>query len=127
MKDGRHLMGLGDMTVDHSQHTTPVRDQGQCGSCWAFAGNTALEGSYNKYNMSTNPQKLDISDQYPVDCGRADQSVFLYGCDGGEGSRMWDWYSKKNADGSVVNGVLTENEYPYISGITGNHQSCDLQ
>jgi C1A family cysteine protease len=47
---------------------SPVRDQGQCGSCWAFAAVAALEGNTKAYynNTSINP---DLSEQDLISCG----------------------------------------------------------
>ncbi len=62
--------GLGDhaaITVDlHAAgKMTAVKDQGQCGSCWAFASNTALEGSLA---VSSGRAPLRLSEQQVVDC-----------------------------------------------------------
>ncbi len=69
--------GVGDhraITIDHHADgkMTPVKDQGQCGSCWAFASNTALEGSLA---ISSGRAPLRLSEQQIVDCtldGRKD-------------------------------------------------------
>ena len=62
--------GLGDhaaVTVDHHRDgkMTPVKDQGQCGSCWAFASNSALEGSLA---ISSGRAPVRLSEQQLVDC-----------------------------------------------------------
>ena len=66
---------LGDhaaVTVDHhaAGKMTPVKNQGQCGSCWAFASNTALEGSLA---ISSGRAPLRLSEQQLVDCTLGDR------------------------------------------------------
>ena len=53
---------------------TPVKDQGSCGSCWAFGTLGAMEAAYKKKYGTT----LDLSEQYLVSC-----NTLGYGCDGG--------------------------------------------
>jgi len=71
-------------TVDHSQATKPVYDQGVCGSCWAFAGNTVLEATDFIINGG---DRKSLSHQHPVSC--APTSFSLFGCYGGDSERMW--------------------------------------
>lgn len=64
------------MSVDWRQkgYVNSVKNQGGCGSCWAFSAVCALEGQYFK----TNGKLLKFSEQNLVDC--------VYprdGCDGG--------------------------------------------
>jgi cathepsin L len=52
--------------ADHNG-VTPVRDQGPCGSCWAFATHGAYEGSY----AILNKMLIDSSEQDTLDCSGA--------------------------------------------------------
>ena len=54
-------------TVDHAADgfMVPVKNQGGCGSCWAFAANTAAEGTLAK---KTSSSPVHLSEQQMVDC-----------------------------------------------------------
>ena len=53
-------------TVDWSQSggVSPVKNQGQCGSCWAFSSTATLES----YFMIKNSSTIDLSEEYVLEC-----------------------------------------------------------
>ncbi len=55
-------------------YVTPVKDQGNCGSCWAFSALAALEGQYFKKTG----QLVSFSEQSLIDC-----DMLNSGCEGG--------------------------------------------
>ncbi|MGD0237508.1 MAG: C1 family peptidase [Syntrophorhabdales bacterium] len=79
---------------------TPVRDQGQCGSCWAFATTANLE-SATLIKNNTPGTNLDLSEQVLVSCGGAGS------CSGG---------SPGLASNYIENtGLPVETCYPYTA------------
>jgi C1A family cysteine protease len=87
---------------------TPVKDQGNCGSCWSFATTGSIEGAYKiKYGSL-----ISQSEQNLVDCDVVDS-----GCNGGWMDRAYGWM-KRNG------GICTEADYPYTSGTTAKAGSC---
>ncbi|CAK4363462.1 unnamed protein product [Aphanomyces euteiches] len=84
-----------------------VKDQGYCGSCWAFSSLGTAEFAH----CLATGEKLDLSEQQVVDC---DNRVSL-GCNGGVPSLALDFER---------NGMCTEDAYPYKSGISGLTGTC---
>jgi len=86
---------------------TPVKDQGQCGSCWAFSATEAIE-SYLFLKTGT----LNVlSPQQITSCDKVDG-----GCNGGWPYRAYDYVK-------TAGGMELERDYPYTSG-SGQTGTC---
>jgi cysteine peptidase B len=88
---------------------TPIKNQGQCGSCWSFSTTGNIEG---QWAIAGHPL-TSLSEQELVSC-----DTTMYGCNGGLPSGAMQWLIQSK-NGSIV----TESSYPYKSG-TGNTGSC---
>ncbi|KAG6523566.1 zingipain-1-like [Zingiber officinale] len=76
---------------------TPIKDQGNCGSCWAFSAVASIES----INQIAKGELISLSEQELVACDKNDS-----GCDGG---LHYQAFSFVVANG----GITTEANYPY--------------
>ncbi|KAF0704853.1 Aste57867_7236 [Aphanomyces stellatus] len=90
-----------------SKCNPPMKNQGGCGSCWAFASVGTVEFAH----CLATDELLDLSEQQLVSCEKKS-----YGCGGGYPRYAIDW---------MQNGVCTEADYPYTSGKSGNTGTCN--
>lgn len=92
--------------------TTPARDQGNCGSCWAFAAMSTLEGVIN---VQEGVPSLDpnLSEQYILSCLPSSGS-----CSGGSPYRTFQYIMETGAQGNGHNGIIPEGCFPYQAADT---------
>jgi len=100
-------------TVDWNQQgaVTPVKNQGQCGSCWSFSTTGALEGAWKISGHAL----VSLSEEQFVQC-----DGLSHGCGGGSMYTAFGW--------AKAQGLCAEASYPYTSGggVTGTcpSQTC---
>jgi len=81
---------------------TPVKNQGQCGSCWAFSVTENIESMWILGGHAKNTT-LKLSPQQIVDCDNSDG-----GCNGGNPPTAYDYVIG-------AGGLESESAYPYTA------------
>jgi C1A family cysteine protease len=97
----------GDIDWQTAGHVTDVKNQGSCGSCWAFSATAALESILHITRGTT----LNLSEQQLVDCSR---SYGNQGCNGGWMDSAFQYIRDK--------GITTTDQYPYVA----RDQTCKI-
>lgn len=102
--------------LDNRNIQAPIRNQGECGSCWIFSSIGAYESSHIK-TFGTLPADIDASEQHILNCE-------TNGCDGGWPTDALDMLK--------ISKVSTESNQPYvgakrncISNFPEGYTACD--
>ena len=97
--------------VSGKNFVTPVRSQGNCGSCWAFGTIAAVEAmmKVQSNNSAWNP---DLSEQDLVSCDFQN-----FGCGGGRPDLALEYINKT--------GVVDEECFPYGAEVISCYDKCD--
>jgi len=91
---------------------TPVKNQGDCGSCWSFSTTGSIE-----CNLAIATGKLiSLSEQQLIDCSYAEGNL---GCDGGSMDAAFKYVMKEG-------GLCTEEAYPYTAADGICNINCPL-
>jgi len=90
---------------------TPVKDQGQCGSCWAFSVTENIESMYCIKNQMDCTSFPPLSPQEIVDCDTSDD-----GCNGGDPPTAYQFIIQEG-------GLEDDSDYPY----TAQDGTCNFQ
>ena len=101
LPDHYDMRGLGLLT--------PIKDQGNCGSCWAFGATNVLETmAAKKFGVLVN-----LSEQQIVSCAT---QKGVAGCNGGNSIGAWAYTQQKSQ--------VTSKSYPYVSGLNDHSGKC---
>lgn len=96
---------------DWTDATSAVKDQGTCGSCWAYSTTEGVETAVYISNGQSGSVPL-YSEQQLISCDSEDS-----GCDGGDPRSALNYLTS-------VGGIDTESDYPDSSSASGSSGSC---
>ncbi|BAM41304.1 cysteine protease precursor TacP [Theileria orientalis strain Shintoku] len=104
----KSLDGISGESIDwrKANGVTKVKDQGMCGSCWAFASVGSVESLYKIHTDKV----LDLSEQELVNC-----ETKSHGCEGGFGDTALEYVKNK--------GISSSADVPYHA----MDQTCDIK
>merc|ERR1712142_541497 len=92
---------------------SPVKNQGRCGSCWAFAVTEQIESYY----AIASGELIDLSAQQVTSC-----SPNALQCGGSGGCK--GFVTQLGFNYLQLFGMMSDADYPYVSGDTSDAETC---
>ncbi len=102
-RDG--LKAAAALPTSYTGYYTAIRNQGSCGSCWAFGCVGAMESAIKRATGSS----VNLAEQYLLSC-----NTYGYGCNGG-------WFTAQNMH---LSGANLESCYPYVAYKSTCKKTC---
>ncbi|DBA00224.1 TPA: hypothetical protein N0F65_007868 [Lagenidium giganteum] len=118
---------LSWITIKDGKYMTPVKNQGTCGSCWAFSVVSVIESRYAiEHEVPASPLSVEqlLSCSSNLDHVRArfseeDLIASSDGCDGGMPYLAYVYMDK-----SSPHGIACESQYPYVMATSSPDLAC---
>jgi hypothetical protein len=106
---GAPFVGDAPASIDWTARgaVTPIKNQGHCGGCWAFATTGAVEGAF----FMSSGNLVSLSEEQLIDCDTA-----AAGCSGGNTGQALEWIQSGNP-------LCLESGYPFVAS-GGTRTEC---
>jgi C1A family cysteine protease len=113
------------LEIENGKYLTPIKNQGSCGSCWAFSAVSVIESRFAiEHNVTATPLSVEqvLSCSAPLDHIHSkfpDMAASSNGCEGGMPFLAFEYMARM-----APNGVACASDYPYVMATSVSETQC---